>query len=132
MKLIAMLELLKIFWAWVPPPPTLPPEANWYFIRIAIASFCGAWGVVILLALLFGVFPKFSGFATEDEVRYDRIHTLDNQLFNLNIHYCNASNTEIKIEFLRRLQVLKTEYYSLVHVEYSLPSCKDLSKDISE
>lgn len=123
----AILDVLKVIGRGIIPPADANPLAiYWYRIRVAsvacmafcglIASDAGAWGFV----------PGFDGFARASELKFVRIHILDDQLLSLQIHHCNAQSSEARIEYQRRIGILGEEYFALVGRKYDVPPCSDL------
>jgi hypothetical protein len=119
--------ILIVIWKAMVPPMTAPDqEQYWYRIRLALVA-CGAFvGLICSQLVAYGVSPWFDGFAKASEVRYVRVHLLDEELLSLRIHQCTAATGAAKQEYLRRIQILEDEYLTVEHIQYQLPACSDL------
>ena len=103
------------------------PEAQYmYRLRVALVACTAFLGLLASTALAYGVLPWFDGFARASDVRYIRVHMLDDSLLELRINNCRSPTMEARQEYYRRIVILKDEYFALTHIPYELPSCSDL------
>ena len=110
----------------VPPMNAPDQEQYWYRIRLALVACTAFCGLILSQIVNYGLTPWFDGFAKSADVRYIRVHLLDEELLSLRIYNCTATTRDAKQEYLRRIQILEDEYLSIERIEYHLPPCSDL------
>lgn len=116
-----------MFWKDIVPSMSASPEAQYmYRLRVTLVACTAFLGLLASTAIAYGLFPWFDGFARQSDVRYMRVHMLDDSLLELRINNCRATTTEARQEYYRRITVLKDEYFTLTHSDYQLPACADL------
>ena len=121
-------EIINVIWkAMIPPMTATDQEQYWHRVRVALVACTAFCGLILSQIMNYGVTPWFDGFAKQSEVRYLRVHQLDEELLALRIAQCTASaGGKTKEEYLRRILLLEDEYYSIEHVQYREPLCSDL------
>ena len=110
----------------VPPMNAPDQEQYWYRIRLALVACTAFCGLIFSQLIAYGVSPWFDGFAKQSEVKYVRVHQLDEELLSLRIQQCTATSGAAKQEYTRRILILQDEYLSIERIEYHLPPCSDL------
>ena len=122
-----LLAIVAFIWkAMIPPTTATDQEQYWHRVRVALVACAAFCGLILSQIMNYGVTPWFDGFAKQSEVRYVRVHLLDEELLSLRIFQCTAKSGMDKQEYLRRIQILEDEYLSVERTEYHLPPCSDL------
>ena len=125
--LTTTLQVLTMIWKAMVPPMNAPDqEQYWYRVRLALVACTAFCGLVLSQFMNYGITPWFDGFAKASEVKYLRVHQLDEELLSLRVQHCTATSGAAKQEYMRRIQILQDEYLSVERVEYHLPLCSDL------
>jgi hypothetical protein len=123
----ALLQILQMLWKDAVPSISASPEAQYlHRLRVTLVACTAFLGLLASMALAYGVLPWFDGFARASDVRYIRVHMLDDSLLELRINNCRAPTPEARQEYYRRIEVLKDEYLALTRIPYALPNCADL------
>jgi hypothetical protein len=97
-----------------------------YRLRVALVACTAFIGLFASTLISYGLTPWFDGFARASDLRYVRIHLLDNDLLSLRISDCHAATPEARQEYYRRIVIMKGEYFALMQRDYQLPDCADL------
>src|ERR1035441_4916560 len=109
-------------WIWkamIPPTTATDQEQYWHRVRVSVVACTAFCGLICSQILNYGITPWFDGFAKQSDVRYLRVHQLDDDLLALRIAQCTAlSGGKTKEEYLRRILLLEDGYYSIQHVQH--------------
>jgi hypothetical protein len=122
-----LLAIVALIWkAMIPPTTATDQEQYWHRVRVALVACAAFCGLILSQIMNYGVTPWFDGFAKQSEVRYLRVHQLDEELLSLRIQNCTATTGAAKQEYLRRILILEEEYFNVEHIQYQEPPCSDL------
>ena len=123
----AILQIFLTLWKDMVPSIDATPESQYlYRLRVALVACTAFLGLLASTAIAYGVFPWFDGFARAADLRYVRVHILDESLLELRINNCRATTPAARQEYYRRIVIMKDEYFTLTRTEYQLPACSDL------
>src|ERR1039458_139684 len=108
----ALFQILQLLWKDMVPSISASPEVQYmHRLRVTLVACSAFLGLLASVALAYGVWPWFDGFARASDVRYIRVHMLDDSLLELRINNCRAPNPEARQEYYRRISILKDEYF---------------------
>ena len=130
-----MLEIALRILGGLVPDHTADPEVQYrYQLRLGLTvSVIFLW-VASVTITAFGIIPAWSqGFALQtdvkqvvNEIRQNRVQTIDNQILDLRIKHCQAKDETARQLYWSKLAPLMTEYQHLTGQPYTLPACADL------
>lgn len=139
----------------VPPHDASPKEIYSYRWRVTFLIWITIFGMFALACRIMGWPPElFSPMATEDDLAQnvaslkrgndeiatellslrqalsdDRASTLDQQLFDLRVLNCRATNDTDRTLYRGRIEDLEQRYFNVTGRNYALQSCSDFDAD---